>query len=63
MSSEEAKVIEVLKQNPSGLAATQIVKLSGLKKAQVLKILEGLASKGVIAKTVKGCRVTYKVKG
>ncbi len=60
--SDEAKIVGILKQNPAGLGTMQIVKLSGLKRAQVSRILEELVSKGVVVKKTKGCCVTYVVK-
>jgi len=60
--SDEAKIVEILKQNPAGLGTMQIVKLSGLKRAQVSRILEELVCKEVVVKKTKGCRVTYVVK-
>ncbi|MEM3539286.1 MAG: hypothetical protein QW193_03975 [Nitrososphaerales archaeon] len=56
------KVTEVLNKNPKGLSVTQIVKLTGLSKIEILKTITEMQSKGLIEKIVKGCRVTYKLK-
>ena len=56
------KVAEALKKNPKGLSITEIVNLTGLGKSEIGKTVSEMESKGLIEKTVKGCRVTYKLK-
>ena len=60
--SEVEKVLEVIKQNPSGVMMTQIQKATGLSRTAVKKALEELKAKGRVEEVVKGCRKYYKPK-
>ena len=56
------KIAEALKKNPKGLSITEMVNLTSLGKSEIAKTLSEMESKGLVEKTVKGCRVTYKLK-
>jgi DNA-binding transcriptional regulator GbsR (MarR family) len=56
------KITKALQQNSKGLSITKIAELTGLSKSEISKTVAEMQSKGLIEKTVKGCRVTYKLK-
>ena len=60
--SEEAKVIEVLRQNPEGISMTRLAKSCGMSRAKLQRILKELEDREKVEKIVKGRRTSYRLK-